>query len=428
MFVCKQCWYISSVKLGKCPNCHEFWTFEEQDEESRITSNKSKKWKILDFKINQIQSLDYQIENQEIQRVLPSIRQWWVYLLSWSPWVWKSTFVLQILWDILNNNENTDKKMNFAYFSWEEQVSDIFYRSQRINKQDLDIQIFQTNILEDILETTKANNFNLIVVDSIQTIYSLDLDSVSWSLQQVRYCADKLTRFAKQNNISVIIIGHITKTWDIAWPKYLEHIVDVVLNIDWDRLSETRFLRCFKNRFWATNEVWIFVMTSNWLKPVNDLTERILKNANLQQPWIVLWVWLDANRPVIVVVEVLLNKIYWKNPNISCVWVDYKRVEMITAIAKKYIWLNLENYDIYVNLPWEFKLYDSWLDLAILSAIYSAYYDKPLGEKYIFLWELTLWWKITKTRLHNKRLSIIPSNFSIIDYQKIQNVSDLKSK
>lgn len=413
MYNCNNCWYQSITKLWKCPDCWSFWSFTKIEDKSNIAN----KTNILTWNKDR-KSIFYDIDNEEIKRVFTNwIRSSWVYLLWWQPWVWKSTITLQILKWIKD-------KANIWYFSWEEEASAVLERYKRLFKEQAKFKIYHGTILEDIIETIKYEKINIFVIDSIQTIYSNQTTWVAWSINQVKYCSEVISEFSKKLNISCILIWHITKSWEIAWPKYLEHIVDVVAYLEWDRLNEYRFLRTQKNRFWRTDDVAIFQMKENGLIPVSNL-EKILESNIVNMPWNILTVWIDNWRPVITNIEVLLNKTKYKFPKRSTIWVDSSRVEMIIAILERYLKLDLGFMDIFVNIPWEFRFSDSGLDLAIAVWILSAYKNKIVDPKNIFIWELSLSWKVNKTKFHDKRKKEVKW-MNIFDYKNIKNIYWIK--
>jgi len=423
MFKCTNCDYASPTKLWKCPLCWEFWTFLESTTNTKTAKKWNIKWNEIQEQTKQKSISFFKIQEQELKRVLSrGIKQSALYLLGGEPWIGKSTIVLQIIEDLITNNEN----IKIWYFSGEENIDQIYDRVKRLNLNIWEkIKIFHTNSLEDITMTSEISKFDIIVIDSIQTIYSDNIDWIAWSINQVKYISEKISSFSKKQWITAMIIWHVTKWWEIAWPKYLEHIVDVVLQIDGDRFGQYRFLRSQKNRFDSTDEVGIFEMTLFGLKPVYNLKDRILNSANISIPGNVLTIWVDWSRAVITTLEVLLNKSFGKYPQRTVIWVDSNRVNLIIAILERYLKINIWVFDVYVNIPWEFKFYDSWIDLAIACAIYGQYKNKIIDKNIIFLWELGLGWQVLKSKLHEKRLKEIPEWFEIVDYSKIKNIVEI---
>lgn len=343
------------------------------------------------------------------------------YLLAWEPGIGKSTFALQLLRDL----QRWTSDLARAYFSGEETANQVITRFSRLYPEESqNDEVFYTNSLEEIIEAVKTHRYKFIIVDSIQTIRSIDHTWSAGSIGQVRHCAEALNNLAKEHHVTVLIIGHVNKWWDIAWPKYLEHIVDVVLYIEWNRTWELRFLRNYKNRFWHADGTGIFEMRGRGLQPVYDPAK--LYEDQPKAPGIAWTIGLDNGRPVIIWIETLLTKSYEKYPTRNYVWVPKQRVEMIVAILEKYLWCKLGNMNIFLNIPGETYYNDSGLDLAIAMAIYSAYEWKTLPDKTLWIWELGLTGRIAKTRSHDKRRGEVLEWWTTIDHQETRQIQDLK--
>ncbi len=422
MFVCSDCWNASSIQLWKCTSCWVFWTYKRVQWVGSTWSKKKSKWSPLEKEV--VQNLaQWAFSIPEFQRLFP----WWIkqsaaYLLAGEPWIWKSTIILQILHDIINNNS-----LQIAYVTAEETVTQVKKRYERIIGPLPEwLSLFQSNDCEDICSSIEEYGFDLIIIDSIQTISTTKSDSATWSPTQVKQCCDLLWRSSKKAETALVLIWHITKWGEIAWPKYLEHIVDVVMYLEWEQYGNYRFLRFKKNRFWHTDEVWIFEMTQAWLQPVYDLKERMLSDQWESTPWTILTVWIDSWRAVLIQLEVLVNKMSGKYPQRVAIWIESSRLNIIIAILERYLWLKLSFLDIYVNIPGEFTFRDSWLDLAIAAAIYSQVKNITIDSSLVFTGELWLSWKVLKTKYHNKRLNEA-KGLTIIDNERIGFVSKLPS-
>lgn len=419
MYICSVCQYGSKIKVGKCPNCGEFGTMQATQS---INSTKLSQ-KILAFGgENNVQGISYPLTNPEIRSVLwDSVMGSGVYLLAWEPGMGKSTLALQLIHDIIK----TTPDLHWAYYSGEETASQVEMRYRRLYPDmSQSSPVFHTTSCEAIMDTSLEYQHQLIVIDSIQTITTEQSDSSPGSPAQVRTCAELLTSLAKQHHVTVLIIGHVTKGGEIAGPKYLEHIVDVVLYLEGDRTGDMRFLRNYKNRFGHADGTGIFGMTGQGLQPLYEPEKMFI--WQLASPGIAWGVGLDNGRPVLTWIETLLTKSYGKFPERHYVGVSAKRVDMIIAILEKYLNCKLAQYNVFVNIPWEFHLHDSGLDLAIAMAIYSGYTNTTVPEKTLFLGELWLTGHISKTRQHEKRRSESPKKRSIIDYEVRKSIGEAK--
>ncbi len=405
MYRCNNCDYATATKLGKCPDCNAFGSFELVPGSEKNTK-KSQHATVLKKTTTSVDSPSsaqiayfYPCKDVAYHRVFSGwIKQWGVYLLWGEPWIGKSTLVLQILHQLPNN-------FTISYFSGEEQENEIVRRSQRVGVENIDISIYHTTSLEDIILTAREEKPQAMVIDSIQTISSHLHEGIAWSPAQIKVCADELISFARKNNITLICLGHVTKWWEIAWPKYLEHIVDVVCYMDGDRFGNYRTVRLTKNRFGNTDDAIVFAMTPTWLQIVgNDFR---LQTDLQNYVWRALTVWLENGRPILVHVEALLTKNYNNHPQRNSLGVDPKRVQLIIAILEKYCKCRLYQFDIFVNIPWEFNFYDSGVDLAIAASIYSQYKNIPLDSSLVYIGEIWLSGQIVKPKSYEKRIWIV---------------------
>lgn len=405
MYVCSICWNKSLLKLWKCPNCLKNDTFIK--EAPKLASSKMKKtlteqivwaWEILEAKNLKDLKLEeefYPLEDKELLRVMQNgISVWGIYLLAGNPGAWKSTLMAQI-------TSYMAKSLKVAYFSWEEHEAQVYHRFKRLWLSACDI--YHTGNIEDIFATIDAKWYEFVVIDSIQTAYTVTCEGSAGKSAQVTAVAEMLTQYLKTKKITAFIIGHYTKGGDVAWPKYLEHLVDASLQLDWDKYQMYKFLRASKNRFSQNDSVGIFEMTDKWLQAVTDMKERVLKSFT-KRAWNVLGVGIDEGRPCLVNIEVLITKSAYKFPQRNVIWYDKDRVDLIVAILQKYLGLDFEEKDIFLNIPWEqsFKK-DNGLDLAVAAALYSSATGKIFDEQ-VFFWEITLMGKVRKSTFTNRRM------------------------
>lgn len=424
MYICNTCWYWSPTKLWKCPACGTFWSFiSENDTQGWWSSSKKQKTtgKAL-IKSDQAEhAVKYiGVKNKELLRVFPKgIVVGGMYLLAGEPGIGKSTLLLQLL-----HSMNIDQHL-VSYFTWEEWPQQVAERGKRITGAALDISLFHATHVEDIIATLETSAAQVILIDSIQTISSLSIDGIAGSPSQVKYCSEQLSKYTKKTGKTMIIVGHVTKDGEIAGPKYLEHIVDVVLYLEGDRYGQYRFLRIKKNRFWSTDEVAVFEMEKNWLQPAQNIHAYALNAIQHQMPGNVVTIWLDSWRPLILYLEVLVQKMRAKYPQRVTSGIDTTRLQLIIAILDKYLRTGVWLADVFVNIPGEFKGADAGLDLAVAAALRSQRTWTVLPAKTIFLGELGLTWHVLPAKLHKKRLNEMPEGWRIIDHTVLRHISDL---
>ncbi len=392
MYICLNCGYKSLKWLGRCPNCQEWETFvKEGDLESK------KKYERVEIKT--LKDLDYIKEERlasnitEFDRVLGGgILRSSLILLGGDPGVGKSTIALQVA-----------SKFKSLYLSAEESQNQIISRARRIGIKGDNIYIVNDSNLDKVLNSINEN-FDLLVIDSIQTIYSDEIPSSIGSVSQIRACAYKLLKFAKEHNTSILIIAHITKEGEISGPKLLEHIVDVVLYMETNEAS-LRILRSYKNRFGPTNEVGIFEMSEKGLREVNKVEDYFLSDINYAKPSIARSVVLEGMRPIVVEVQSLIIRTFYPSPIRNSTGYDLKRLNMLLAVIEKYLNIKFRNYDVYINIVGGIKVLDQALDLAVAISIISGYKNFPLNPKLVYIGEIGLTGDIHNVYLMDLRKS-----------------------
>ena len=407
MFTCSACWHASHIKLWRCPQCGEFGSF--------VSSQRSS----MPSLISTSDPLKlYPLHHSEFERVYPWwLRSSWVYLIAGEPGIGKSTIVLMIISQLITHHQ-----VSALYFSAEETTAQIQARVDRVGSMD-SLTIFYATNIEQILDTALDHPAQIVILDSIQMIESSSVQSSSWSPTQVKTVSEIFTHRCKQNNRIGIIIWHVTKSGEIAWPRYLEHIVDVVSYLEWDRIGDLRFLRNRKNRYGSAQESAIFTMTQQWLIWASWLSQESL--VSLWSPWNVLTIGIDTTRPLLIGIEVLLNKTKISYPKRSTSWWINTRLEMIVAILEKHCKINLSEYDIFVNIPWEMKFIDHGLDLAICAGIIWQYERKSIDPTQVLLGEVWLWWQVLPTAYAQKRINEIWNNLTIVDHTTLRNVKNI---
>ncbi|MEO0213008.1 MAG: DNA repair protein RadA [candidate division WOR-3 bacterium] len=375
MYICSNCGYKSLKWIGRCPNCQEWETFVKEDESVK---NYEK------VEIKKLKNLEYIREERlisnisEFDRVLGGgILKGSLILIGGDPGVGKSTLALQI-----------GSKFKSLYISAEESLNQIILRAKRIGIESENLYITHSQNLDSIINSLNSS-FDLIIIDSIQTIYSEEVPSSIGSISQIRTCAYKLLKLAKEKNVAILIIAHITKEGEISGPKLLEHIVDVVLYLETNE-TNLRILRSYKNRFGPTNEIGIFEMTEMGLKEVNKPEDYFISEINYAKPSIARSIILEGLRPLIVEVQSLIIKTFYPTPIRNSVGYDIRRLNMLLAIIEKYLNIKLRNYDVHINIVGGIRVLDQALDLAVALSIISGLKNFPLNPKLVYIGEIGL--------------------------------------
>ncbi|MDD5406040.1 MAG: DNA repair protein RadA [Sulfurovaceae bacterium] len=389
LFECQACGFQTPRWIGKCTNCGEWDSMMELNSEqikylkesSKNTSASSVAQPITT--VCQEDITRFTSGSRELDLVLgggivPSS----LTLIGGSPGIGKSTLLLKIAGNIAKN----EKKV--LYVSGEESLGQIKLRSDRLDANSDNLFLLCEINLVSILAEITQNSYELIVIDSIQTLYSDDSPSASGSVTQVRNITFELMRLAKTLQIPIFIIGHITKDGSIAGPRVLEHMVDTVLYFEGDSNTELRLLRGFKNRFGSTNEVGIFEMNKSGLHDSCTITNKFFSKTTLQAGS-ALTIVMEGSRPIIVEVQALVSEAHG-NPKRSSTGFDNNRLGMLLALLEKKLDLPLGTYDVFINIPGGIKISEPSADLAIVAAILSSYRDRPLSSETIFLGEVSL--------------------------------------
>ncbi len=371
LFQCQSCGYASPKWLGKCPDCGGWNSFSE---EQRIAGLKrqSTAEPVALSEISASTGTRYSTEIKELDRTLGGgVVMGSVVLIGGDPGIGKSTIILQSL-------KGLTKLGKILYVSGEESPEQIKIRADRLNIESDEIILLPETSLEGIISTAQKINPKVIVIDSIQTIFSLELPSAPGSVGQIRECATKLMFMAKKNNIPLFIIGHVTKEGAIAGPKVLEHIVDTVLYFEGDKGNPFRILRAVKNRFGSTNEIGVFEMQGSGLKEVDNPSELFLSERPENVPGSVVTVSLEGTRPLLVEIQALVTVSSFGVPRRTAIGVDYNRINLLVAVLDKRLGLHLGGMDIYVNVVGGLKIDEPAIDMGIAAAIASSFKNKTI--------------------------------------------------
>lgn len=390
LFECQNCGLTTPKWMGKCTNCGGWDSFLELNEhqqeivkQAKSTTNNSAKAvsinKIVEEELFRYSSMDPELDNVLGGGVVPGS----LTLIGGSPGVGKSTLLLKVG----SNIASLDK--NVLYVTGEESAGQIKLRANRLNSNEEKLYLLSEIRLEQILLELKERSYEFIIIDSIQTIYSEAISSAPGSVTQVRQITFELMRIAKEREIAIFIIGHITKEGSIAGPRVLEHMVDTVLYFEGDSSQELRILRGFKNRFGPTSEIGVFEMRSEGLVSATDIASRFF-NRNSQQSGSALTVIMEGSRPIILEVQALVSESHTTNSKRQATGFDNNRLNMLLALLERKLEIPLSGYDVFVNITGGIKITETAADLAILAAIISSFRDRVISKETIFIGEVSL--------------------------------------
>ena len=391
-FGCQNCGYQSPKWLGKCPDCGSWNSFVE---ELLSTAAGQPALSIAssgqDFPPQSIISVEtsqearLRTEVSEFDRVLGGgVVIGSVVLIGGDPGIGKSTLLLQAL-DRLARN-----KVNVLYISGEESLRQTKMRADRIGVTSPDLYVLAENSLEKIMQYIQKLKPRVAVIDSIQTVFTSQLQSAPGSIGQVRESAGKLMVLSKSTGLSTFLIGHVTKEGAIAGPRVLEHIVDTVLYFEGDRGHPYRILRAVKNRFGSTNEIGVFEMKDGGLEEVANPSELFLAERPINVPGSVVISSLEGSRPILVELQALVSPSSYGMPRRTAIGVDPNRVSLLVAVLEKKVGMNLAQQDIFVNVAGGVRVDEPAADLGVISAVASSFVDKPIPSKTMVIGEVGL--------------------------------------
>jgi len=406
LFECQACGFQSPRWMGKCTSCNQWETMIELTTDQikflKETSSSSSSASMISKAkpITQIEEDNvtrFTSGSVELDLVLGGgVVPGSLTLIGGSPGIGKSTLLLKIA----GNLAKTGKKV--LYVSGEESAGQIKLRANRLDANHDKLYLLPEINLSTVLSEISNHNFEFIVIDSIQTLYSDETPSAPGSVTQVRTITFELMRVAKSLHIPIFIIGHITKDGSIAGPRVLEHMVDVVLYFEGDTNSELRLLRGFKNRFGATNEVGIFEMNKEGLNDAKSMAGKFFNKEKLQSGS-ALTVIMEGSRPIIIEVQALVSEAYGHAKR-SSTGFDNNRLGMLLALLEKKLDLPLGTYDVFINISGGIKVNEPSADLAIIAAILSSYRNRELSSETLFLGEVSLTGEIREVSGLTQRL------------------------
>jgi len=390
LFECQHCGLTTPKWMGKCTNCGAWDSFVELNQhqqevvkQTKGSNSKSAKAQsisdIVEEEVYRFSSLDNELNNVLGGGIVPGS----LTLIGGSPGVGKSTLLLKIGSNVASSGKDV------LYVTGEESAGQIKLRANRLNSNQQKLYLLSEIRLEQILVELEEKRYDFLIIDSIQTIYAESITSAPGSVTQVRQITFELMRIAKERDIAIFIIGHITKEGSIAGPRVLEHMVDTVLYFEGDSSQELRILRGFKNRFGPTSEIGVFEMRSDGLISATDIASRFF-NRNSQQSGSALTVIMEGSRPIILEVQALVSESHTPNSKRQATGFDTNRLNMLLALLERKLEIPLSGYDVFINITGGIKITETAADLAILAAIISSFRDRAISKETIFIGEVSL--------------------------------------
>ena len=405
VYSCTECGGQSPKWQGQCPNCGEWNTLVESVAEALPAAGKNRYSALAaSGKLQQLA----EVEASEVSRTPTGIDEFdrvlggglvegGVVLIGGDPGIGKSTLLLQALAHL-----STTKKV--LYVSGEESAQQIALRAKRLSLDAREVHLLPEIQLEKIQATVAHEKPDVVVIDSIQTVYSEQLTSAPGSVAQVRECAAQLTRLAKSSGVTIILVGHVTKEGALAGPRVLEHIVDTVLYFEGDTHSSFRLIRAFKNRFGAVNELGVFAMTEKGLREVSNPSALFLSQHGAQVAGSCVMVTQEGTRPLLVEIQALLDDSHSPTPRRLSLGLEQNRLAMLLAVLHRHAGIACFDQDVFINAVGGVKITEPGADLAVLLAIVSSLRNRPLPEKMVVFGEVGLAGEVRPVQRGQERL------------------------
>ncbi len=405
VFYCQSCGAESSKWMGQCPSCKEWNTFVEEVVSAKKGS-KSPLRQEMRARVTKLKDIEFSEEERirtginELDRVLGGgIVQGSVMLVGGDPGIGKSTLLLQVCWNLAAQNRS------ILYVSGEESLQQIKLRAERIGEFGDSLSLLCETNLDIISEIVKKDLPQIVVIDSIQTMYNESVASAPGSVSQVRESTGILLQMAKGLGTAVFVIGHVTKEGVVAGPRVLEHMVDTVLYFEGDRHAAYRILRGVKNRFGSTNEIGVFEMRSSGLEEVKNPSEFMLGGKPEGASGSVVACSMEGSRPILLEVQALVCRSNFGMPRRTAAGTDFNRVNLLMAVLEKRVGLQMGNCDAYVNIAGGIRMNEPAIDLGIVMALVSSYKNRPIDEKTICFGEVGLSGEVRAVNMAEQRVS-----------------------
>ena len=423
VYLCSSCGQDFPKWNGQCPSCQEWGTLSEykvSKNQKTSLNGKKKDAQSLEDILHKKEEYRTSVGIKEVDRVLGGgVLSGSMILLGGSPGIGKSTLALQIL---------SPFDQNVLYASAEESEEQIALRAKRLEVLASNIHLCSENRIDEILNHVTLLKPKLLIIDSIQTIFSENIDSLPGSVSQIRECGQKLLQLAKDEKIAILVIGHVTKEGIIAGPKMLEHMVDTVLYLEGDERHAHRILRSVTNRFGTTKEVGIFQMTTNGLDEVKNPSELFLAERRIDITGSTIFPSLEGTRPILVEIQSLVSVANFNAPQRNVNGFDFKRLSMLLAVLEKRMGYKMGMKDVFVNLVGGLKINDPAADLSVISALASSEKDQLINDSVILIGEVGLGGEIRSvTKLEDRLKESIALGFTEVVAPKA-SIDRLKEK
>lgn len=405
IFFCQQCGYESAKWMGQCPGCKEWNSFVEELVDKKSVSSSGKvtaKTEAKPVPISQISlSQDDRISSGfgEFDRVLGGgIVQGSLILIGGDPGIGKSTLLLQLCRNL------SLKQHSLLYISGEESLSQIKLRADRIGQFGDSLELLSETNLDTIQNVIASKKPEVVIIDSIQTMFNENISSAPGSVSQVRESTSVLLQIAKGMNVTIFIVGHVTREGTVAGPRVLEHMVDTVLYFEGDHNQSYRILRGVKNRFGSTNEIGVFEMRNEGLTEVENPSEYMLNGKPKDASGSVVACSMEGTRPILLEIQALICHSFFNNPRRTANGCDFNRVNLLMAVLEKRLGLQLSDCDAYVNIAGGIKMNEPAIDLGIVLAIISSKKDIVISDKLICFGEIGLSGEVRAVNMVEQRV------------------------
>lgn len=402
VFFCKECGFESSKWMGQCPSCKVWDSFAEEKVVKASTNRTSILRQSEPELLNNVTTIEDQritIGIEEFDRVLGGgIVKGSLVLVGGDPGIGKSTLLLQMC------KELSCKEHKLLYISGEESLKQIKMRADRLGSFTGELLLLSETNLDIIDDTIRKLKPEIVIIDSIQTMFKEDIGAAPGSVTQVRETTSVLMHMAKGLEISIFIVGHVTKEGVVAGPRMLEHMVDTVLYFEGESKASYRILRGVKNRFGSTNEIGVFEMRDTGLVEVTNPSEFMLQGKPEDEPGSVVVAAMEGTRPILVEVQALVCQTNFNMPRRTAAGTDYNRVNLLMAVLEKRLGIGMAGMDAYINVAGGMKVMEPALDLAIVIAILSSYKNKTLDSKTIVFGEIGLTGEVRAVNMAEQRV------------------------